>query len=160
TNMIGNGGLLGTMSDLLAWKENLDAPKVGGRTDVTTVETPMRLTNGRGITYARGLIVASYGGGREGSHSGSTCGHHTLLVRYPEQHVAVAVWCNFTGANPTSLAHQVVDLVLAKPARSVTQAGAPVLHVNAGDLSRWPGKYADRFSDQLVVVSGEDLAAV
>jgi hypothetical protein len=160
TNMVGNGGLLSTMSDLLAWNENLDNPKIGGRAYVTTMETPMRLTNGRAITYALGLIVAPYGGVREVSHSGSTAGYQTFLARYPEQHVSVAVWCNAAGVNPTPLAHQVADLVLAKPSRSVAQAGSPVLHVSAGDLGKWPGTYADRFSDQLVTVSAENLAAV
>src|SRR6476620_9326684 len=44
TNMIGNGGLLSTMGDLLAWNENLDNPKIGGRAYVDAMQTPMRLT--------------------------------------------------------------------------------------------------------------------
>src|SRR5262249_47715405 len=55
TNMVGNGGLLSTMHDLLLWNENLDTPKVGGPRYVATMETPMRLTTGRAITYALGL---------------------------------------------------------------------------------------------------------
>jgi CubicO group peptidase (beta-lactamase class C family) len=159
TNMVGNGGLLSTMSDLLAWNENLDTPKIGGREYVATMETPMRLTNGRTITYALGLIVAPYQGVREVSHSGSTAGYQTFLARYPEQHVSVAVWCNSTSAEPTVLAHAVADLVLTKPPRGVAQAGWPTLHVEPSEFATWAGMYRDRFSDQSLAISAEILTA-
>ena len=110
TNMIGNGGLLSTVADLLKWNENLDHPTVGGQSYVDALQTRMRLTNGRTITYALGLEVDDYQGVREVSHGGSTAGYRTFLARYPDQHVSVAVWCNYAGANPTLLAHQVADL--------------------------------------------------
>src|SRR5215216_5023200 len=47
TNMIGNGGLLSTMSDLWRWNENLDRPTVGGKAYVDAMQTQMRLNNGR-----------------------------------------------------------------------------------------------------------------
>ena len=159
TNMIGNGGILSTMSDLLIWNENLDHPTVGGPSYVNTMQTRMRLTNGRTITYALGLIDAPYRGNREVSHSGSTAGYQTFLARYPEQHVSVAVWCNYTGAEPTALAHKVVDLVLTDAA-SVVQAGSPAVHIEAGDAAKWAGTYRERFSDQTISVSSENLVAV
>ena len=161
TNMIGNGGLLSTMTDLLAWNDNLDNPKVGGREYVNAMETRMRLTSGRTITYALGLIDAPYDGVREVSHSGSTAGYQTYLARYPEQHVSVAVWCNYTGANPTALAHQVVDLVLVKPAKPAVQAGAPAVRLSSSQLAKWAGMYRDTFTDQVLTfsVAGEGLSS-
>ena len=153
TNMIGNGGLLSTMKDVLAWNENLDNPAVGGRAYVSTMETRMRLTNGRTITYALGLEVAEYEGVREVSHGGSTAGYRTFLARYPDQHVSVAVWCNYAGANPTLLGRQVVDLVLTKPARPSAQAGAPAVEVTAAELAKWQGTYRDRFSDETITLA-------
>ncbi len=44
TNMIGNGGVLSTMGDLMKWNENLDHPTVGGPKYVEAIETQMRLT--------------------------------------------------------------------------------------------------------------------
>jgi hypothetical protein len=158
TNMIGNGGLLSTMHDLLLWNENLDRATVGGRWYVNAMETPMRLTNGRTITYALGLEVTAYDGVREVSHSGSTAGYRTFLARYPDQHVSVAVWCNYAAANPTALSHQVVDLVLTKPPKQAAQAGAPAVHLPKEELVRWQGTYHDRFSDQMFVLSATDDA--
>jgi len=159
TNMVGNGGLLSTMRDLLAWNQNLDDPTVGGPRYVATMETPMRLNGGRAITYALGLEVVRYDGVREVGHSGSTAGYRTFLARYPEQHVSVAVWCNYANANPTLLAHQVVDLVLTKPPRAPTQAGVSSARVSAAELVKWAGGYRDGFTDQFVRLeaSGDGL---
>ena len=154
TNMIGNGGVLSTMSDLLRWNENLDHPTVGGHSYVSALETPMRLTTGRTITYALGLEVVEYDGVREVSHSGSTAGYRTFLARYPDQHVSVAVWCNYASANPTQLAHRVVDLVLTKPPRVATQA-TPKIVLTPQALARWAGVYRDPHTDQAVSFEAE-----
>jgi CubicO group peptidase (beta-lactamase class C family) len=161
TNMIGNGGLLSTMADLLEWNENLDHPTVGGQPYVDALQTRMRLTTGRTITYALGLEVTDYQGVREVSHGGSTAGYRTYLARYPEQHVSVAVWCNYAGANPASLAHQVVDLVLAKSAAAATQAFAEKVEVSAAAQQQWAGVYRDPQTDEVItfVANGGGLTA-
>jgi CubicO group peptidase (beta-lactamase class C family) len=148
TNMIGNGGILSTMADLMRWNENLDHPTVGGQSYVDAMQTRMRLTSGRTISYALGLIVNDYRGVREVSHSGSTAGYQTYLARFPDQHVSVAVWCNYTGANPGALAHQVADLVLAHPAATVAQASAMKVEVPKSEIERWAGMYRDAQTDQ------------
>ena len=153
TNMIGNGGVLSTMADLLKWNENLDHPTVGGPAYVQALETQMRLTSGRTITYALGLEVTNYQGVREVSHSGSTAGYRTFLARYPDQHVSVAVWCNYAGANPTQLAHQVVDLVLSKSAAVATQASAEKVEVAAAAQQQWAGLYRDPHTDDVITLA-------
>jgi hypothetical protein len=90
TNMIGNGGLLTTVGDLLTWNENLFNPKVGGRAYVDSMQTQGVLRNGRRISYALGLDVGRYNGVAEVSHSGSTAGYRTFLARYPAQSAAPA----------------------------------------------------------------------
>ena len=161
TNMIGNGGLLSTVHDLLRWNENLDTPTVGGKAYVDVMQTRMKLTNGRTITYALGLEVADYGGVREVAHGGSTAGYRTHLARYPDQHVSIAVWCNYANANPTALLHQVADLVLTKPPQAAVQSGAPTIKLSREQLSRWAGTYRDPFTDQSVtlVVADSGLAS-
>ena len=153
TNMIGNGGLLSTMGDLLKWNENLDNPKIGGRALTEALETRMRLTNGRTISYALGLEVGAYRGVREVGHSGSTAGYRTHLARYPEQHVSIAVWCNNASAGPTQLLHQIADLVVTFPPAAPVAQGAPRVDVSAADLARWSGLYRDRMTDQTITFS-------
>lgn len=152
TNMVGNGGVLSTMSDLLRWNENLDHPVVGGQSYVNEMQTRMRLTNGRMISYALGLEVVDYDGIREVSHSGSTAGYRTFLARYPDQHVSVAVWCNYAGANPTALAHQVADLVLVKQPLTTAQSQATHVDVPPALLDKWTGTYRDPHTDQTMTL--------
>jgi CubicO group peptidase (beta-lactamase class C family) len=154
TNMIGNGGLLSTMGDLLKWEENLDHPAVGGPKYVEAIQTQMRLTNGRLLMYALGLEVVDYQGVREVGHSGSTAGYRTFLARYPDQHVAAAVWCNAAYANPTALLHQVVDLVSVKPTSVAQQAVAQKVEQSSAEaLSKWVGMYRDPHTDQTITLS-------
>jgi len=109
-NIIGAGGLLTTVGDLLLWNENFTHAKVGGPTFVQEQQTPAILKDGHQITYARGLAVSTVNGMREVAHSGSTGGYRTWLGRYPDQHVSVTVLCNSASANPTKLGRETAIL--------------------------------------------------
>jgi CubicO group peptidase (beta-lactamase class C family) len=156
TNMIGNGGLLSTMDDLLRWNENLDRPTVGGPAFTQALETPMRLTNGRTTDYALGLGIVEYDGVREVSHTGSTAGYRTFLARYPDQRVSVAVWCNNSSANAGALGHRVADLVLTKPVRAASATSAPAVRLPATELSQWAGVYRDPATDRAMTLTVAD----
>lgn len=149
TNMIGNGGLLTTVGDLLLWNENFFNPSVGGQAFVDAMQTRMVLRSGRQITYALGLEVSSYDGVKEVSHSGSTAGYRTFLARYPDQHVSLAVLCNSGSTNPIVLGHHVADLLVAKPAVAA-QSGAPAVTLSDEQLHRWAGVYVDRPRDRVL----------
>jgi beta-lactamase family protein len=141
------------MSDLLRWNENLDHPSVGGQPYVDAMQTRMRLTSGRTITYALGLEVVDYDGVREVGHGGSTAGYRTYLARYPDQRVSVAVWCNDAGSNAQQLARRVADLVLTKPQRAAAQAGAAKVTLPAEELARWAAVYRDPHTDQAIALT-------
>ncbi len=57
TNVIGNGGLLTTVGDLLLWNDNLDRPRVGGQDLVDRLQTRGKLNDGFENEYAQGLYV-------------------------------------------------------------------------------------------------------
>ena len=112
-DVFGNGGLLTTVGDLLRWNRNFTDAKVGGRAFVDSQHQQGRLTDGRTIAYAAGLMVLHWRGLNEVSHSGSTAGYQAWLGRYPEQGLSVAVLCNVSSANATELGHQMADVYLA-----------------------------------------------
>jgi CubicO group peptidase (beta-lactamase class C family) len=145
-NVVGNGGLLTTVGDLLRWTENLESGAVGGPRFLTEMHRQARLTGGRRIEYASGLFVTSWRGIPEVSHSGSTGGYRAFLARYPRQRLAVAVLCNAAQANATALAHQVADAYLGDaPGTAVaTQVGNPggAVADTAGAVPP-PGLYRD-----------------
>jgi CubicO group peptidase (beta-lactamase class C family) len=156
TNVIGNGGLLTTVGDLLIWNDNLDKPRVGGQAMVDQLQTRGRLNDGFQNDYAQGLFVLTYRGVREVSHGGSTAGYQTFLGRFPDQGLSVAVLCNTTGTNPSQHAHAIANLVLGD------KLEAPeVLHVvevSPGVLDRMPGIYRDPSTDAILRLTWDEKA--
>lgn len=154
TNVHGNGGLLTTVGDMLKWNAFLDAPTaaLGGASFVQAMETTPYFNNGKPSDYALGLVVTTRGGVREVSHSGSTAGYRTSLVRYPEQRVSVAVLCNAAGAPAVSLGNQVGDIVVPHTPRAV-QAGAPAdagPALTAAQLERYTGLFRQPTTQNLL----------
>ncbi|MEO8371779.1 MAG: serine hydrolase domain-containing protein [Candidatus Solibacter sp.] len=103
----GNGGLLTTVGDLLKWNRNFSDPTVGGRALVEQQLVQGKLTDGRTIAYAAGLMVLHFNGRNEVSHSGTTAAYNAWLGRYPDQGLSVAVLCNSSAANGTQLGRAV-----------------------------------------------------
>lgn len=156
TNVVGNGGLLTTVGDLLIWNANLDSPRVGGRAMVEELETRGRLNDGFTIEYARGLYVLDYRGVREVSSGGSTAGFQAYLARWPAERLSVAILCNTTGTNPGGYAHQVADLLLAdrlKPRPSVTKVDVP-----AETLRMLSGVYREPSTDAALLLAYDEKA--
>jgi CubicO group peptidase (beta-lactamase class C family) len=125
-NVHGNGGLLTTVGDLLRWNRNFTTMKVGGRALIDAQLQQGRLTDGRTIAYAAGLMVLDWRGIPEVSHSGSTAGYSAWLGRYPKQDLSVAVLCN-VATNATQLGHAVADVYLPQHGseRVAAAPGAP-----------------------------------
>lgn len=134
-NIIGAGGLLTTVGDLLLWNENFTSAKVGGPELVKAQQTPARLTSGVAISYAAGLRVTTTDGLREVSHGGATGGYRTWLARFPDQGVSVAVLCNSAQANPAKLGLDTARLWTggaAKPHTAAYTADPAKLQARAG----------------------------
>jgi hypothetical protein len=142
-NVYGNSSLLTTVGDLLKWNENLDNPKVGGARLVSELSTQGRLTSGRQISYALGLVVDNYFGIREVSHSGGTAGYRAYLTRYPEQKLSAAVLCNMASSNPVTLTARVADVFLVKKASAAPPVAVQVSLPVAQQLSG-PAAYRNR----------------
>jgi len=145
TDVIGNGGLLTTVGDLLIWNENLDNPRVGGRALVEQLETRGRLNDGFENEYAQGLVVTTYKGLREVSHGGSTAGYQTFLARFPEARLSIAVLSNVTASGPARLAHEVADIYLAGKLKEPAKPVAAV--VPAETLKKYVGVYREPLTD-------------
>jgi CubicO group peptidase (beta-lactamase class C family) len=97
-NVYGNGGILTTVGDWLKWNAMLDSRSMGAPL-VDALETVGVLNDGRKITYALGLIVDQVNGFRRVSHNGATAGYQTLLSRYPDLKLSIAIMCNSTSRN-------------------------------------------------------------
>jgi len=148
TNVIGNGGLLTTVGDLLAWNENFDRPRVGGTDLADRLQTRGRLNDGFENEYAQGLYVTQYRGTREVSHGGSTAGYQTFLARFPDHGLSVAVLCNTTGTSPSRYAHEIADLMLGS--RLKTPPVVRSVAVPPEVLERLAGVYRETSTDAVL----------
>jgi CubicO group peptidase (beta-lactamase class C family) len=150
-NVLGAGGLLTTVGDLLKWNAALDAGALGAFV-TTELQRRSTLLDGRATSYARGLYLADYHGVRKIWHTGETAGYEAFLARYPDQRVSIAVLCN-TGqeADIDSLGDKIADLFL--PAPNASPPANPVpggLKLTAGQLTPYAGLYFDpRFVVQM-----------
>ncbi len=124
----GGGGMLTTVSDWLKWNAMLDA-KAWNAGLVDALETQGVLNNGFKISYALGLTHGSYKGQRNISHGGATAGYRTVLVRFPERKVSIAVLCNGTAPDANAIAYSIADEVLGLPAQPSAPASAERLPI-------------------------------
>ena len=152
-DVFGNGGLLTTVGDLLRWNRNFTEAKVGGRAFVDAQHQRGRLTDGRTIAYAAGLMVLHWRGLNEVSHSGSTAGYQGWLGRYPEQGLSVAVLCNVSSASATDLGHQVADIYLAGVG---TRPQVEIRSTDSASLAAKAGLYRSVRDHQTLSIEAQD----
>ena len=117
-NAHGNGGLLTTVGDLLAWNANFTAPRVGDAEFVRLLQESGQFNDGRAHDYALGLFIGRYKGLPMVSHGGSTAGYRAFVARFPEQRLSVAVLCNAGNAEAEPSGLAVADLYLGDRARA------------------------------------------
>lgn len=145
--IMGAGAVHVSIEDFGRWLNNYDSAFVGGRDIIQTMTTPTKLNDGSlaksGPTeaYAIGLNVGTLRGLRVVSHGGVWAGYRGQFYRFPDQHFAVATFCNLTTSGPDSLARKVAAIYLADrmepdstAAWTVALAGAPRVNVPAADL--------------------------
>lgn len=92
-NVIGAGGLLTTLPDLMRWQAAFRTSALGAHF-ATDMERAGVLTNGRTTGYALGLELATERGQRTVSHGGWTAGYKSYVGRIPAHDLAVALLCN------------------------------------------------------------------
>lgn len=154
--LVGDGGLLTTVRDLVKWDENFYDNRLGGGAAlIETITTPGRLANGTPHQYAFGLTPGMYRGLPIVQHGGAFIGFRAQLLRFPTEHASIAVLCNDTTANAEGLAQRVADSYLAgrlegppTPAPGAPPAASGPRTSSAGsveippaELKRFVGRY-------------------
>lgn len=119
-NLVGGGGLMSTVDDLLLWDRNFYTNKLGKGTLVRQLQNHGVLNDGNQINYAMGLTLGNYRGLPTVEHSGANFGYRTEYLRFPQQRFSVIVLCNLSTAGPVGLAHKIADLYLQGDLASVS----------------------------------------
>ena len=89
-----------TIDDFILWMRNYETGEVGGEEVVKTMVEQGVLNGGETLAYAHGLTIGEYRGLPNFGHGGSWAGYRTNFVRFPEQDLSIAVFCNVSTAIP------------------------------------------------------------
>jgi hypothetical protein len=81
-------------------------------TTATKLNDGSPAASGPNLAYAVGLTVGTLRGLRVVAHGGSWAGYRGHFLRFPDQRVAVATFCNLTTSGPDSLARKVAGIYL------------------------------------------------
>ncbi|MFT3824058.1 MAG: serine hydrolase domain-containing protein [Chitinophagaceae bacterium] len=94
-DVYGNGGLLTTAEDLLAWNNYYLNGKFGSPSLLSRQTTTVPLNNGKRHFYAAGLFIDSLNGWPAITHSGATAGYRANLDYFPQLGLSIA-WLSNT----------------------------------------------------------------
>lgn len=117
-DVLGEGGIVSTVDDMLAWTAHLrravgGQPQLGNADTWQQMVTPACLNNGQPTPYALGLMVTEHRGAATLQHAGGVVGGACQMVTVPEYGLDLILMTNGPAANPVQLAKQIIDVVLA-----------------------------------------------
>ncbi|MEZ4456591.1 MAG: serine hydrolase domain-containing protein [Gemmatimonadales bacterium] len=155
----GDGAVNTNVLELARWDANFYSPTVGGAELVARLTERGRLNRGDSLSYARGLFVDRYRGLSRVHHGGAWAGYRAMLMRFPDQGVAIGLECNVADANTQGRAERVADVILGpalEPAAATGTAAGAGMAVSAADQARLPGVFfAPELQSVMEVVPGD-----
>jgi CubicO group peptidase (beta-lactamase class C family) len=140
-DIVGAGGLMSSVDDLLLWDRNFYQNKLGMGTLLKELQTPGVLNNGKQIGYALGLELGTYEGLATVEHNGALFGYRTEFVRFPERNLSVLCLCNLSSAQVGRLSRQVADVYIKENLE--TRSPQPSEADFFPSVARFAGKYRD-----------------
>lgn len=141
--VVGAGGLMSSVDDLLLWDRNFYANRLGKGRLVQELQTPGVLNDGNQLSYAMGLVLGKYRGLPVVEHGGALFGYRTELLRFPQQKFSVICLCNIASAVPENLARKVADIYLADKLELEASALKRSSNESFPDPAAFAGKYLD-----------------
>jgi CubicO group peptidase (beta-lactamase class C family) len=152
-DVVGATSLFTTAHDLAAWDRNFETGRVGGREALERMQRRFVLNDGDTIPYGHGLALGTYRGLRTVGHGGADAGYRSQILRFPDQHLGIAVLCNFPSADPGGRANRVAEVYLGDAMQPVPAAPEPVptptVPLPRATLERLTGVYVGELPNQV-----------
>ncbi|MDM4772546.1 serine hydrolase [Solimonas sp. SE-A11] len=138
--LLGEGGMVSTVDDMLNWLARLRNPAtaIGGSTVWDQMLRKPRYSSGAEGDYCLGLIREQWRGIEIVHHAGGVIGGNSQMLAVPAHELDVIVLCNRNDASAPALANQIVEALLGAAMEPfATPAPRP------GLLGRWyaPGSH-------------------
>ena len=142
-DIVGAGGLMSTVDDMLLWDRNFYANALEKGTLLKELQARGALNNGKQIGYALGLQLDTYRALSTVEHDGALYGYRTGILRFPEQRFSVVCLCNLSSAGVANLSRKVADIYLEKSLGTEASEPRDVIAGHLPDVTEFAGKYLD-----------------
>jgi len=111
--VIGEGGMISTIDDMLTWLAHLRAPTVVGDAAIwAQMMTPARYTGGGSGAYCLGLMRNAYRGVETVHHAGGVFGGASQMLTVPAHQLDIIMMTNRSDVSPADLTERVLDIIL------------------------------------------------
>lgn len=154
-SIVGGGGLMTTIDDLLKWDDNFYSNRLGKGTLLRELQTPGVLNSGKHTMYGMGLMLEKYRGLPVVEHDGSLFGYRADILRFPAQRFSVICLCNISKGSPDLRSRQVADLYL----KDLLQPNATAASTTAKTLpdpKGFAGQYFDPYAFAIFAFTAEN----
>lgn len=111
--VLGEGGLVSTVHDLMRWTAFLRAPYIGSATTWHQMLKPTRFPAGDEGAYALGLVGELHRGTRVVHHAGTVLGANSQVLVAPEHKLGLAILVNRSDVSATELGWKVLDALIS-----------------------------------------------
>jgi CubicO group peptidase (beta-lactamase class C family) len=152
----GATSLFTNVKDMSKWIMNFYQPKVGDQNDIVQLTQKGKLTNGKELTYALGIVSDTYKGWRRFSHSGGDAGYRTYITVFPDLKMGFIVFSNLGDFNPNGKANEMADLYVKDTTKRVTPVKEEKRDTSAArlnDISLVKNYLGDYMSDEGISVT-------
>jgi len=99
TSRFASGGICASVVDLLKYARGLNHNRLLSENSIDLMETSMKLDNGKFTDYGMGWRIQPVNGRYMVYHTGGQPETRTMLVRFPEEQLAIAVAYNLEGGS-------------------------------------------------------------
>jgi hypothetical protein len=136
-NTTADGSLYLTVLDMAKWEAALNAGRLLKNESYQAMWTPVKLNNGKTHPYGFGWTIDSLNGKLIIEHGGTWQGFESVIKRYPEKRLTVAVFANLRGTNVNIIARRIMQFYHPKliPPREQSSSGS--LKTQQGFKSRY-----------------------
>lgn len=145
STVLGEGGLVSTVHDLMRWTAFLRSPHIGSAATWREMLKPAHFPQGGDGTYALGLVNELHRGMRVVHHAGAVLGANSQMLVAPEHKLGLAVLANCSDVNATELGWKVLDALLGEML-------TPAVPVAVGATSAATGFYVHAESGRTIAL--------
>ena len=111
-SLLGEGGVVSTVDDMLLWEKNFDQNIIGSPRLLEGLKEGAVLKSGQRVDYGLGLFSMEFDGVKVEGHPGMLANIRSSRLRLPDHGLSVIALCNHPGSSPMDLSLRAIKGLL------------------------------------------------